>query len=645
MTAFRTRTRAAVITAASGLAIAAAPQAPANIVKAQWFFSTWNYQIKHVPDFDQKRIPWPGVPGLPLDGSMFCVPTSAVNLFAYAANHGFPMVEPGDKAWWAYGNPTLYNDATEAIKTMGTLMETNALTGTGGENSLEGAQEWLGPFGFFMDVDLHWFGAALSPSASNLGLLACSGSLVNVCYGYYDQIGSVGPAPILSRDGGHSVSFVKGSWSGSSGVLYVRDPADVPYDAEQSPFVSRKFYATEELVFINNIFNPRVMIRVKNEPSDTSYRLIDGMLSVKPKFGMSWQPDEQPPKLKFHYPAALLGGAGALNQLEIDVNPNWSIEAAQFTALEDGVLVLGNDGNFANLALFNPITGDADTLVELAEGSQMVVAPDGRVYVSGPEKAYCLNPAIDDIVEAEVTPPFPPKGLAYDHNTKLVIAIAPTSKKVILWDATEFEGAPEVLDLPPGIPSQGEAHLALDPTDGGYWFCTDAAPARLFKVMKSAAAPGLINTAVLDVGCPIESLQVDEQGQLIIACDGSVKVYQKVFSPGAPITYALNPASPFHGMPVAGRFLSTISRTNHDPALHDGPAFNNIHPDDLDPIAEFETDCLTDLNDDRTTNSADLNILLLAFGATYLGDTDGDADTDSFDLNMLLADFGQDCPD
>ncbi len=53
--------------------------------------------------------------------------------------------------------------------------------------------------------------------------------------------------------------------------------------------------------------------------------------------------------------------------------------------------------------------------------------------------------------------------------------------------------------------------------------------------------------------------------------------------------------------------------------------------------------CPADLNGDGFIGSADLNVLLAAFGTSDEGDIDGDGDTDSSDLNALLAAFGDDC--
>ncbi len=62
-------------------------------------------------------------------------------------------------------------------------------------------------------------------------------------------------------------------------------------------------------------------------------------------------------------------------------------------------------------------------------------------------------------------------------------------------------------------------------------------------------------------------------------------------------------------------------------------------------LTPIDPECPADLSGDGIVDSADLNILLAAFGAIgeTAGDVDGDGDTDSADLNGLLAAFGLSC--
>src|SRR5688500_13820307 len=74
----------------------------------------YSFHMSHVPDFDQRRAAGSGIVGLPADGGMYCVPTSAVNWMAYLANHGFPAFDPGAGNWEVSppANTAAYNHVT-----------------------------------------------------------------------------------------------------------------------------------------------------------------------------------------------------------------------------------------------------------------------------------------------------------------------------------------------------------------------------------------------------------------------------------------------------------------------------------------------------------------------------------------------------
>ena len=92
-----------------------------------------------VPDFDQRRV------GLPSNGSLFCVPTSAMNWFAYISNKGFPAVLDGPRVWQSQSN---YGFVTDRLDLLGEppLMNTNTEFGTTLSGAQNGAQVWLDAF-------------------------------------------------------------------------------------------------------------------------------------------------------------------------------------------------------------------------------------------------------------------------------------------------------------------------------------------------------------------------------------------------------------------------------------------------------------------------------------------------------------------
>ncbi|MFN7021608.1 MAG: hypothetical protein ACK4WH_09810, partial [Phycisphaerales bacterium] len=149
----------------------------------------WN-----VPDFDQKRF------GLPGDGGMHCVPTSAVNWMAYIANHGYPPMMSGPRNWQSQSN---HDFVTSTDLLMGTLMGTTAADGTYGGPGLSGLKFYMqlhAPFKFTASA---WYGK-ITPFDLYFQML--SNGLVNVCYGYYKEFPGV-EGPFYARDGGHCVTL------------------------------------------------------------------------------------------------------------------------------------------------------------------------------------------------------------------------------------------------------------------------------------------------------------------------------------------------------------------------------------------------------------------------------------------------------
>lgn len=127
--------RTALVLLASSLAVSVAAPLPADVVQAYYnSTSSYGYKILGMKDMDQKRDPLPG------NGSMYCAPTATMNLFGYAADHGF-SISPGNS-----GNRSFqgyYNDCTPLLFQLGVLMATDPDDGTNGSNLLAGASTWL----------------------------------------------------------------------------------------------------------------------------------------------------------------------------------------------------------------------------------------------------------------------------------------------------------------------------------------------------------------------------------------------------------------------------------------------------------------------------------------------------------------------
>ena len=115
--------------------------------------NNYSWRVTYMPDFDQRRSMCTGIPGLPSNGSMYCVPVATLNVAAYVANHGYPFVNPG-VGQWGSSQPATYNVATQNMATLGLLMSTHPTDGTDGNGWIIGSKAWFNPFLF--SLSLKW---------------------------------------------------------------------------------------------------------------------------------------------------------------------------------------------------------------------------------------------------------------------------------------------------------------------------------------------------------------------------------------------------------------------------------------------------------------------------------------------------------
>ena len=95
----------------------------------------YNYQRCQMTDLDQRRVadPTNNIAGLLNNGNMYCVPTAAMDLLTYVANHGQIAIAPGpgyygpESGWGPYPQ---YAKMTSAISKLGGFMGTDPYTGT-----------------------------------------------------------------------------------------------------------------------------------------------------------------------------------------------------------------------------------------------------------------------------------------------------------------------------------------------------------------------------------------------------------------------------------------------------------------------------------------------------------------------------------
>ena len=127
------------VIAAIGLLSVLVSTASADYLVRQWS-NMYNFDVRfsHMPDFDQYRTGLGSCSGTP--GGMYCVPTSAANLMAYTANHGFPYVSPGPGNWQLNAN---HPAATDLIAYLADFLNTDDCDGTSPFFNSVPLQMWL----------------------------------------------------------------------------------------------------------------------------------------------------------------------------------------------------------------------------------------------------------------------------------------------------------------------------------------------------------------------------------------------------------------------------------------------------------------------------------------------------------------------
>lgn len=288
--------RSRALPLALGLALSTGVVAPhADVAIAEFDgYGDYSYAVNFMADIDQRRDI------LPSDGSLHCGPTSIMNLFAYAANFGFPELQPTPGVWEGV---LRHLEMSFDVFNLGVLMGTDD-GGTGGTGLFNGAVDWLdendhGAMSFVSFTK----GGGYWPVIDDGTAFGWAGGVVSFCYGRY-VVAPGGPDGIpwlTDRNLGHCVTLQR-SVADNGDVLgprelQSRDPAN-PNDGDlssNSQYTSTD-YATAANIEIardidgDGVFNIYPVTSLVNPPpaDDPRYRIIDGFYALYPPGGMSY---------------------------------------------------------------------------------------------------------------------------------------------------------------------------------------------------------------------------------------------------------------------------------------------------------------------------------------------------------------------
>lgn len=608
----------------------------ADVTRATYTNSTnFDYRVLHMPDLDQRRT------ALPNNGSMYCAPTAAINLFAYSANHGYPIA-PGSGNWQSSSK---YNQASSAISTMGALMGTDPNDGTGGSGAANGYIFWK-----LQNPLLSYVGYKKSsnytPTAPKMAKLACQGWIISFAYGRYDVIGSVGGVPKLDRTGGHVVSLAGAFATPTFRLLRYRDPAsDSSSLTTQSTFADRLVNYEQILVAFSNI-DIRSMSAIDYPSDDGKIRLIDSYRAIRPTymyFFLNTGDAQAGGAIKLNDPSPFQGSVN-LQMPSIPISPFVTLVDIDMHPDQTEALIITKSvfGLPSSLRLLDLFQGTSSALPDaVGDLKRLSVSRKGDIFAFDEGgKLYRLDATTGGIVNAISSNP-PPTAIAADDTTDSVWLLSVAQRRLVRY--SETLGQLNSWIIPTFVPMSGDGAVAVDPENGRPYFCTDASDA-IYGVSVPAAGGIDIETVSFPAISNPKAIKFGPGGEMMVVGDGSVKVLKKVVTFGAGVAWQLDPTSAFYGNAAGAPFVVVGNRDNHDPAEHDVPGWLDIPAQQLLPIGFEVPDCAGDLNDDAVVDGSDIALVLGNWNtANPIADLNFDGTVNGQDLAIVLGNWGN-CP-
>jgi len=624
---------------AAGAALSLGGAAQAETEGAYLNSSNYFYRIYGMPDFDQVRGPGPGVFSLPNSGFMYCAPTSAFNMFAYIANHGFPEMSGVGAQWWQ--SSSMYNAVGLSLLNVGNFMGTHPDNGTGGAGFRDGAKAWVEGRSNAFTVTYNFANNNYAPTQAAITHAAVCGSLVSFSYGRYDEVGSFNGIPLLDRTGGHVVTLSRSTDGfGDARRLWVRDPADEQNNrTTQSEFGDRKYgQVNERFVATAPSFGAlKIMTEIGVNPGapGSSNRYIDSYLQIRPKLGYALTQNStvlfilpqllipsfpQPPMLEFDLSAEILDAV---------INPDMN-EFFATTQSAEGVL---------SLVCVNAATGEKKDLSEELGISAPSLALFGRnrqLYVLDGRMLKCFNMDVDPPVEeAVVIPPAPVVAIAYNDAMDTVVCLSDEENALISYPSSLL-GDGSVTPMPGAVSLMDDASMAYNPGEGtllihpggGQNVAYQATPSRARGEFDYSISSISLNGLVKP-----RDIEADDSGMFYVMTEAGAQGYARDENNRfGPVSDAL-----FNGAFSEGMFRLTHGRIND--GEYPAEEYYNILPTEL-MQGGFSPDCEFDLDGDGEVGSVDLGRLLASWTEVGVrGDRDGNG-VGSGDLGAMLAAWG-----
>lgn len=639
----RTIVTAAIAVAASGGARGAVYVSYSNSNNFTW-------KVTGMVDFDQRRSASTGRPGLPNNGNMYCAPTSAVNIAAYAATHGYASLPPGAQNWQS-SSAGIYNDATSAISLMGGFMNTNAQTGTkGGFGS--GAAFWFETIGGGQfDVVYRRVGAGDDCTAKRLGLRGVDGALVAFAYGRYvpnnTNPGSNQYNNLIDRDGGHVVTLNRVNINGSNQLIKYRDPASDSANSTQSDFITKVMPI--QTVGVIRLGVPVIMSELMTGQNDGLRRFIDSYIAVFPRYGLTQGSTVDAPSLKKIVPTPFRPAVGA-QQTTIPL-PNGIGTILDIASTGDGSahFLLLDDGTVYPSGLYSvdPIDNAFAQVAALANPKKMSMSRWDELYVIDGNLVRRYNCRVSPPVllgSGGVGTGNSADALDYSDSTDEVFVLSKATNSIVrLPRGLLSAGGIAANSLPTALgPIAGIPCVRVNSKDGSVIVAGDGS-VRVSRLTRSPTNGQWLLNSGFNAPFNPKGLHYGNEGDVSVFGDGSVRQYRLII--GTTIAWAPIADSPWNGVAVGSMMHLSRSRENDD-GSENGPQFRNLEASEIVGGTD-EAPCNGDANEDRAVDFFDLNLVLANYGLseTWLeGDVNGDGAIDFRDLNIVLSAYATACP-
>lgn len=607
----------------------------------------FDYAITHMPDLDQRRS------GLGLLGNWHCVPTSAVNMFAYAARHGYPFVYPGPLDFQSDAHHGLL---TSAIGQMGDLMSTRALpapfsegNGTHEPGGSQGLAFWnqiyaAGSFTF----QKRYLSRGDSISLELMAKAGVLGGIVTFGFGRYTVVSSGTGVPdgdlVTSRNGGHQL-VLTGAFDGGMGrpLIRFRDPASDEGGGPDRYVSQSEFATTEKETWSRDFPNLGYVDAPTFWPPDfvagsalVKFRIIDNMTVMRPAAGIGWstlthgevQIDLVSNPIFGGKPSVRTFGRDVVRILDLQFDAD-ALDAIALVATRDG-------GKAAELRRID-FAGETDARIPSGTGwAAFAIGRHRQIYGHDGGSVYCLR--ADGEVEAVRSDVQAPEALAYDDARDELLVVSSSTRRITRLGRTL---APRgAFPVPPGLPLGEKPSACIGTDDGALYVASEASGTILRVAFPKVGSDPAYTTLSVPGASRISRLRAGDGGRLYASSEGRLWVLRR----NGAGTWSVDKASPFHGRSMSNEFDMMRSRTNFDPELHEGFDWDNVDADDLPDEGAGIPDCVADLDGDGETSSADLAQLLSGWGSDdWRIDLDHDGSVGSADLAILLSSWGA-CP-